>query len=191
MRDYTIRQLLRRTELSRFLTDPHSKVIEEFKLPIAGARADIAVINGNIHAYEIKSAVDTLKRLPSQLEAYTKVFDFISVITEGKHYKKIQSLLPDFVGLYICEEKRGQEVVKQIQKPKKNTSVEGFYIAKLLWRDEILSILAQYKIPHRRADRNWIQCEVLANNFDAVALSAIVREKLKCRPEDWRLQQTV
>jgi hypothetical protein len=181
MRDQSIRQLLRRTELSQFLNDPKSKVVEELKLPVAGARIDIAVINGSMHGYEIKSAVDTLKRLPSQLEAYSKVFDYLSIVTEERHHNKVLEILPNWVGLYVCEENSNQESIREIQPSKKNNSREGFYLAKLLLRDEIMNILNEYEIIHRKKDRNWIQCEILASNLNIDLLSGIVREKLKNR----------
>jgi hypothetical protein len=189
MRDQTIRQLLRRTELSKYINDPHSKVVEELELPVAGARVDIAVINGCMHGFEIKSAVDTLKRLPSQLDAYSKVFDFLSIITEAKHYKKVLSFLPSWVGLYVCEEINGQESIKEIQAPQRNTAKNGFFLAKLLWRDEIMSILGELSIPHKKKDRNWIQCETLANNVNIEVLSELVRQKLKSRPTEWKTKE--
>ena len=182
MRDFDIRTLLKNTKLLKYTTDGESKVVDEMRLPAAYARIDLAVINGHFHGFEIKSAVDTLQRLPGQIEAYTKVFDYLYVVTEDKHCNKVMEALPDWVGVYLCQEKKGCSYIKQVRKAKKNKAKDGFYIAKLLWRNELVDILEEYQIPFKKKERNWILCETLSSSFDVEALSKIVREKLKVRP---------
>jgi len=186
MRDYTIRQLLRETELSPYLTDNISKVVEELKLPIAGARIDVAVINGSLHGFEIKSAVDTLQRLPYQIEAYSKVFDYLYIVTEGRHYQKVLDILPKWVGLIVCSDNAGICSVRTIRASKKNKLQDGFFLAKLLWKEELISIFREHKIPYKKNSGTWILCEILAEKMEVKNLSAIVRNKLKNRPTDWK-----
>jgi hypothetical protein len=185
MKDPCIRRLLKETELSKYLNDDSSKVVEEMNIPAAKARIDMAVINGHLHGYEIKSAADTLQRLPNQIEAYTKIFDFLSIVTEGKYFERILTCTPSWVGVYVCSSKNGVQKIDQVRAPAINTDQEGFFLAKLLWRDEILQILIQHKIKHRKKDRNWILCELLAANIKTPELSAIVRSKLKER-QNWK-----
>lgn len=188
MRDFDIRVLLKATELSKYFEDGHSKVVEELKLPLTGSIIDMAVINGSLHGFEIKSAVDTLRRLPNQISSYTKIFDFLTIVTEDKHSEKILGILPDWVGLSVCYEKNGVTKIKKLRKPQQNIFKESFFIAKLLWREEIFAILKEYQIKHRKVDRNWILCELLANNIETNEISKIVRQKLKERPEDWKVK---
>lgn len=183
MNDPRIRELLKTTELSHFIEDPNSKVVEELCLPVAQARIDIAVVNGAFHGYEIKSASDNLKRLPSQLDAYSKVFDFISVVTEEKYSRHIIKDLPNWIGVILCDEET--KSIKQIRKPKQNKNREGFFIAKLLWRNELIDCLNNSKIAFKKKDRNWLLCEALSNNLSVDDISLLVREKLKARL-DWR-----
>ena len=138
-----------------------------------------------MHGFEIKSASDTLKRLPDQIEAYTKIFDYLSVITEDKYLQKIQEVVPKWVGLFVCIEVKGKIRVKRIRKAKVNKEKQGFFLAKLLWREELIDILTELQIPFRKKDRNWILCEILATNLCAEKLSKIVRDRLKGR-SDWR-----
>lgn len=185
MKDPCIRQLLKKTELQHFCNDFNSKVIDEFCLPVAKARIDIAVINGSIHGYEIKSASDTLQRLPSQIEAYTKVFDYLSIVTEDKYHKRILRFIPSWVGLIICKETKGVRTIKSVRKPKLNRKKQSFFLAKLLWRDELISILEEYQIPFRKKDRNWLLCETLSSYLDINTISLLIRDKLKSR-DDWK-----
>lgn len=185
MKDPCIRKLLKDTELLHFFEDANSKVVDELSLPVAKARIDIAVINGSLHGYEIKSASDTLKRLPAQIEAYTKVFDYLSIVTEKKYLEKILDFIPPWIGIIVCHEKKGMPIIKQVRKPKQNKEKDGFFIAKLLWREELVDSLKQYQIPFRKKDRNWLLCEALSSNLDINTLSFLVRDKLKKRIE-WK-----
>lgn len=186
MKDPCIRQLLKDTELQHFFIDDNSKVVDELSLPVAKARIDLAVINGSLHGYEIKSACDTLQRLPSQIEAYTKVFDYLSIVTENKYHERILDFVPPWVGIIICNEKKGVKIIQQLRKPKLNKGKQSFFIAKLLWREELIDSLIEYKIPFKKKDRNWLLCEALSLNLDINAISFIVRDKLKKRT-DWKM----
>jgi hypothetical protein len=188
MRDLDIRSLLKTTTLSGFQLDGSSRIIDELRLPAASARIDVAVINGHFHGFEIKSAVDTLQRLPGQLEAYAKVFDYLYVVTESKHRNKVAAAVPGWVGIYVCCEDEGRVHLNEIQPATKNTAKDGFYIAKLLWREELISLLDTQHIAYRKKDRNWILCQILSSSLDVETLSQLVREKLKARPADWKTE---
>ena len=159
MKDASIRQLLRDTTLNRYFHDPATSVLEEFKLCAANARIDIAIINGHLHGYEIKSAADTLQRLPGQLEAYGKIFDFVTVVTENKYHQRLSDILPSWVGLSVCIEKNGIAEVVPVRSPHQNNNKQGFYLAKLLWREELVSELNRLQIPFKRTWRNWLLAE--------------------------------
>jgi hypothetical protein len=188
MNDPNIRQLLRRTELSKFLSDPQSKVVEEMKIPAAGARIDMAVINGHLHGYEIKSACDTLQRLPNQIIAYSYIFDYLTVITEKKYHERILNILPDWVGLALCSDRSNEIEVEVIKEKSINTNKNGFYIAKLLWNEELIQVLSELNIPFKKKYRNWILCEILSQSIDLETLSNIVRNRLKQR-SDWKSKE--
>lgn len=185
MKDPCIRQLLKSTELSKYISDNSSKVVEEMNIPAAKARIDMAVINGHLHGFEIKSASDTLQRLPNQIEAYTKVFDYLSIVTEEKYHERILKIVPEWIGIHVCSEKKGKQKIKTVRVATLNTQKEGFYLAKLLWREELISVLSDRKIKFKKSDRNWLLCEALANNINTPELSDIVRGILKKRT-DWK-----
>lgn len=188
MRDSDIRQILRGTSLKKYIQDSNSKVVDELKLPITKSRIDIAVLNGHMHGFEIKSANDTLNRLPHQLDGYTKVFDYITVVTEEKHYNKVLALIPEWIGLQICKKKSTGYRIVTIRKPSFNRNKEGFFLAKLLWREEVEKILQNQKIPYRKKDTLWRLCEHIDKNIPVPKLSKIVRETLKLRKE-WKTKE--
>lgn len=152
MKDKDIRSILRKTELLKYIQDSHSKVVEELNIPVAKARIDMAVINGHLHGFEIKSAIDTLQRLPHQIEAYSKVFDFLTIVIEPKHYGKVYNLVPKWVGISVCSEATNAGSINIIRSAEQNENIESFFIAKLLWREELISILTKEGIPFKKTN---------------------------------------
>ncbi|GHE52230.1 sce7726 family protein [Roseivirga thermotolerans] len=181
MRDPEIRKVLRNSILKDYLSDPNSKVVEELRLNPASAQIDIAVLNGSIHAFEIKSASDTLNRLPSQLEAYSKVCDYISIVTEVKYVKKIMAMVPDWIGVTQCDD-TGCQIMR---KPQRNSLIQGFYLAQLLRIDEIKQLLVANGVVFNHGRRKWYLSELLANSLAVQDLSNQVRLTMKSR-EGWK-----
>ena len=186
MKDPHIREILRQTLLQPYINDRDSKVVEEMKLPLAKARIDMAVINGHLHAYEIKSASDNLLRLGGQIDGYQKIFDYVTVVIENKHYGKVYEYLPTWVGLCICSDTGGEGRITYIREPSLNKSQSPFHLAQLLWHDELVELLIDQNIPHKKNDRNWILCKTIINNIPLETLTRLVREKLKART-DWQV----
>ncbi|MBV7268693.1 sce7726 family protein [Winogradskyella luteola] len=187
MRDSDIRRILRDTTLKKFILDSDSKVVDELNLPVTQSRIDIAVVNGHLHGYEIKSSRDTLNRLPHQIEGYTKVFDYLTVVTENKHYEKILEILPDWVGLDICVKTSSGYKIKTVRKSYYNRNKDGFFLAKLLWREEIENILKNNNISYSKRNNVWKLSETLGNNIPITKLSKIISETLKKR-ENWKIK---
>lgn len=188
MKDRQIREILQRSRLQNYLADSDSKVVDELALPVAKARVDIAVINGHLHAYEIKGASDTLKRLPSQLEAYAKVFDYVTVVTEEKYVEDILCLADNWIGVLQCSNDDGG-TIKEIRRAEKNTHMESFFLANLLWNHELEEVLKEENIPYKKRSRSWLMCEAISRHLSTDKISAIVRERLKYRT-DWKVKLT-
>jgi len=62
------------------------------EVSIGKAVIDMLVINGEIHAYEIKSKSDSLKRLEEQIETYKKHANRVTVVADIKFKDKLLSL---------------------------------------------------------------------------------------------------
>jgi len=54
------------------------------ELSLFSAVADMVVVNGDIHIYEIKSKVDSLSRLKAQLSRYKSCADKVTVVADEK-----------------------------------------------------------------------------------------------------------
>ena len=67
MRDSDIREVLLDSWQKKYFSDESTRVFEELGLCQGDARVDVAVVNGSIHGFEIKSERDSLDRLSNQL----------------------------------------------------------------------------------------------------------------------------
>jgi hypothetical protein len=59
------------------------------ELSLFSAVADMVVVNGDIHIYEIKSKVDSLSRLKAQLSRYKSCADKVTVVADEKFIPKL------------------------------------------------------------------------------------------------------
>jgi hypothetical protein len=83
---------------------------------------DLVFCKDNLsYAYEIKAWNDDMRRLPAQLDAYCKLFDYIYVATTANHLDQLQ-LIPDFVGIVLYSTKTKKIVYKR--RAKKNHLID-------------------------------------------------------------------
>lgn len=127
-----------------FLEEPDTVIIHELDVCAGVSRVDIAVINGKIHGYEIKSKQDNLERLSSQAESYNCVFDTMTIVSYKSHLEKIKSIVPKWWGIMCIDEKNDEIILKKIRKPKENSNINIQNVAMLLWKDEMINLLLNY-----------------------------------------------
>ena len=112
-------------------------VIDELGLNHGKCRADIAVVNGHLVGYEIKSDNDSLRRLGLQVESYNAVFDRAFIVVGNRHIDRIQDRIPEWWG--VIESSRGPRGAvnfSMMRKAQMNRNVDPISLARLLWRDE-------------------------------------------------------
>lgn len=65
----------------------------ELTLGTSGTRADVAVLaDAELIGLEIKTERDSLRRLPSQLEAYSQYFDHVVVVAASCHFAELAEM---------------------------------------------------------------------------------------------------
>lgn len=98
MKDQDVRTAVHHKLLKDIHSDPDCLVIDEFSISLGASRADIAVINGVMHGYELKSESDSLERLPLQIKHYSSVMDKVTLVVAEKHLFGALELIPDWWG---------------------------------------------------------------------------------------------
>jgi hypothetical protein len=175
MNDPAIRSAyIRHLSLQRKDYNPKKDIlISEMGLCRGISRVDLAVINGVIHGYEIKSDVDNLRRLSSQIAIYEKYFSFLTVITTETHIRHLRSHLPKWIGITKAEFHRGKISFIELRKAKKNSHIEKQMIVQLLWRQEALAVLenmgADKGVRSKNKDAIWSKLATLIDTKDLIA----------------------
>lgn len=185
--DLVIRSILKKDLEKRHAKNRKVRIIEELGVSHGTARVDIAVVNGVMHGYEIKSDQDTLGRLPEQMEAFNRVFDKMTLVVGKTHLYNAINIVPDWWGVMVAKiDAEGSVVFNVIRKGETNKEQNLVAMARLLWRDEALKILEEAGAAngfHSKTRDNIY--EKLSAIFDQKTLGRKVRETIFVRTE-WR-----
>lgn len=185
MNDSDIRKILHTNIEVWFESDPSTLVVDELTVCNGGARADVSVINGHLYGYEIKSDIDTLVRLPNQIDHYNKVFDYVSLVCSPKFVTQARSLIPRWWGLYSISTVGGNSTLKKVRTPKPNKKLDNFALAQFLLKDELVTYLLKNGYPKNIArSPKYILWEEIAKTTSTQHLSEYVRLCLKARKDN-------
>lgn len=188
LRDIDIRKAYRH-ELSQLFADSPSVIVDELSICLGDARIDIAVVNGKMHGFEIKSDLDTLERLPRQAELYNKVFDQVTLVCSEKWIDKAVPLLPDWWGIVVPIEDKSTPnkiIFQEARSANDNKQVDARSLVELLWKEEALDILSQRGLDRGvRSKPRWDIWDRMVERMDYNEIKLCVREYLKKR-QGWR-----
>ncbi len=188
MKDFQLRAAVKSSMLAQYISDGDTRVFDEFALRHGAARIDLAVVNGIIHGFELKSDRDTLKRLPHQASFFSSVLDRITLVVGRRYLDQSMKLVPEWWGIELAEfDSEGVIRFTGIRTASDNPSLDILAVCKLLWRDEALSLLKDFGEAQRffRKPRAKIYAR-LAEVAQLDMVRATVRHQLKHRP-NWRL----
>jgi len=163
--------------------DIHTKIVEEMGVWSGSVRIDIAVINGELSGFELKSDRDTLERLPVQANLYSRVFDRVVLVAGSRHSDKALELIPDWWGLISASSTTAGVELTHVRSAGLNPSPDPYLVAQLLWKDEALGILDALGLA-----KGWKSKTAKAIHEHLIAqlpfpeLSSRVRDTLKQRP---------
>jgi hypothetical protein len=144
MLDKDVRQAVKTKILKDHMNDPSTLVIDELGLDYGRNRIDIAVINGEMHGYELKSDSDTLKRLPQQSKCYSLVMDKMTLVVGERHAEEALLIIPEWWGVKIATMgKFGAIHLETERRNKKNRNIDPIELLKLIWKDEVLELLSK------------------------------------------------
>lgn len=181
IRNYLVNGLER-----RFENDSHTLIVEEFGLCQGDARIDLAVIDGALYGYEIKSDKDTLKRLERQLSIYEKVLDFVMLIVSPRHLVAAERMIPDWCGMCQVEGQSGSIIMTEIRAMRENRNVDASALVQLLWKDEAFDVLKCRDLHKGLANKSrHILWKSIAEHFSLGDIREEVRNRIKSRPR-WR-----
>lgn len=135
LNDLQVRTLLLDELNIKYGDDPNTRIINELGIDFGASRVDVAVVNGIIHGYEIKSDLDTLVRLPRQITYYNKLFQRMTIVSSRKYYEKVSNMVPKWWGITIISADGTRLIEKRKGKQVNNQDKE--ILLKLLWKKDL------------------------------------------------------
>lgn len=180
--DAQIRPALRmqlKADLSR---DVDTVIIEELGICRGQVRIDLAVVNGLIHGYEIKSERDSLRRLASQVTMYSRVLDRATLVVATRHLAEALVIVPAWWGVLRFDLAADNIRFKIVRRGRTNPGRDSRSLVELLWLDEAIALLESHKAA--RGVKGKPRCVVWDRVCGTVTddeIATVVRARLKAR----------
>lgn len=132
------------------------------EIPVAFSKADFVLINGKAVVYEIKTELDNLDRLNTQISSYYKAFDHVCIVTCEEYYKTILDQYKDSnVGIYLLSSK---DVIRRIKEPVRfDLELDMACVFKILNKPEYERVLLSYykQLPNVTQVQYYRKCREL------------------------------
>jgi hypothetical protein len=141
MRDSDVRHAVKDWLGAKYAHDPDSYIVEEMGVWSGTVRIDVAIINGSLSGYELKSDRDTLERLPHQRDIYGHVFDYLHLVVGKRHAEDAEKLLPSWWGISIAVAAGSEVKLLPHRDAALNPSPNPYLIAELLSKEEAIGVL--------------------------------------------------
>lgn len=185
MRDADVRLAMAASVARTMATRPHVLVPEVEIRWTVPARADALLVADRISGFEIKSDVDSLSRLPRQIEAYGHVVERAYLVVGERHREKATGMVPDWWHVWAASWKDGNPHVRQVRRGRLNPDVDPLAVTSFISRDHLVRVLTE--TGERRLSSLGVDDLrlMLAGRLGRHRTLQVAREHLLTRP-DWR-----
>ena len=180
--DREIRPLLLRWLGEQHAEEADTVILEELGLNRRRVRADLVVINGALHGYEIKSEYDSLRRLRKQVELYDAVFDRATLVVSRRHLSVARNLLPSWWGIIVVEGFGSTVGFRTLRRGRRNRSRLARTLVEFIWRDDAMALLER-KVAARgyRSSPRRLIWDRICELYSLEEIATEVRRRLKAR----------
>lgn len=163
----------------------HPLIIEE--MGVCGqVRCDVVALSEEMVGYEIKSDADTLRRLPRQVEWYSRVLDRAHVVTTERHLEGVRSVVPEWWGVMVASGPADDVRLQPLREAEDNPSLDTRSLADLLWRPEALAALEVRGLARGYRSKTFsAMADRLTEHVPPAELRSLVHTALMSR-QGWR-----
>ncbi len=165
-----------------------TKIVAFNEFRVGNSIADLVLFNGESRAYEIKSDLDSPKRLSKQLYDYKKIFDRCYVVipeTKCSHYLEMTD---EETGIIVLYKKRDQNIaLKEMRPAIKNPHIDVGLMMKCLHTNEYERIISNRfgKLPDVPGYMMYNACQELMKTIPESELKRFFREAVKSRTNNF------
>ncbi len=154
------------------------------ELPVADSKTDMIFVDKNDvgTVYEIKTELDTLNRLESQIQDYYKAFPYIYVVTSSNHLHQLEQALEE-TNVGIIKLTNDNKFVYRKEAAYNAGSFSHDVLFRILRKKEFESIVMKYfgKLPEVSDFVYYRTCFELLENLDIVLFQKEVMSCLRKR----------
>lgn len=182
-KNYRTEYFYKNTMLNKLMIKRHDykKTIVLSELPIGNSKADFIMINGKGVVYEIKTELDNLERLDSQIKDYYKAFSEVVIVTYQENFDKVMKIIPDTVGVMLLTKRKA---LKTIREPLQELSFLDYdTISRILRKYEFERIIQNkgYSLPEVNQFQYYKECYSILSQMDIEELQSAMLKELKQR----------
>tara|TARA_Y100000310_G_C20555642_1_gene750361 strand:- start:445 stop:1176 length:732 start_codon:yes stop_codon:yes gene_type:complete len=151
-------------------------VINELTFVGLSRRIDLALVkDGELIGIEIKSELDTLKRLDGQLEEYAAYFDKIYVFTTEKHYERSSEIATRSEGILVLK----NNSIKTMRRGRKQPIRDRRSFIKMMRATDLYHLVRKSGVKPSSMERKSL--ENFASKLPLYSLREAAIEQLKKR----------
>jgi hypothetical protein len=180
VRDVDLRQGLTLTVRDQHGDRPHVLVPEVDIRWTVPARMDALLVSDRLVGFEIKSDVDSLRRLPRQVQAYGAVVERAHLLVGERPHYAATEILPDWWGVWSATwDVTGTTVaLRRVRAGRLNPNLNLLAVTTLLTRRDLTNIL-QAEGPQKLAARSVD--DLRATLVCTISRTALLRHARSCR----------
>jgi hypothetical protein len=193
LREYRSEYVYKNAIANKVLLGKHSLntsfMLTEFR--VLNSRADVVVLNGSSHVYEIKSEFDSVSRLKQQVDAYRQVFDFVSVITSESQQEAVMKEVDEGIGVVLLTDRYTIRTLREGVSHKEQ--VNPLAVIDSLRRHEYIELIRDYYgfVPNAPNTQIHKMCKGLLRRIPSSILHDLMVKVLKERGESQSLKELV
>lgn len=151
------------------------------ELQAGRSKADLVIVNGTSTVYEIKTELDSVARLQSQVESYRRVFDRIVVVTHESQLARVSRSVGEDVGITLLS---GRYTLHRIRRASPNApNVSPAALFSCLRRGEYRQAVVREfgRLPDVPDDQMYVECRKLFCSLPPAVAHRRAVEQLKNR----------
>lgn len=141
MRDTDVRRALVAAVARRVGTQPHVLVPEVDVRWSVPARMDALLVADRISGFEIKSDVDSLTRLPRQIEAYGAVVERAVLVVGDRHLAAGTEVVPPWWTIWGARWRDEEVVIREVRRGRLNPDLNPLAVTSFMSRDDLSEAL--------------------------------------------------
>ncbi len=164
-------------------------VINEFK--VGNSVADMVLFNGTSKAFEIKTKLDSEKRLNGQLNDYTRIFKECYVVTHESLIEKYL-ITDEKIGIIAITKKGHSHRMEEIRKAVVSDDIDVNVLMRSIRTQEYKNIIVDYfgQLPNVNGFRMFDECSLLMKQIPNNKLNDLFIAELKKRASNTQLLQS-